>query len=382
MLRRSAGGPAVERRVAASGPASARRRQADAVLIRYSAILRATVLRCRPSSVGRVADAALGALQRARDEQLLELAPGVVVEDALVEHLRNEPLQLIAHGRYCSSRPDRRRNASTYLSRVRRDHVVGQRRHRRLLVPAGSLRGSRGRTACRSSGWPCPGWYCVLRPEARRVRRQHFVDQDHVGGRIAVADQAELELGVGDDDALATRRARTPRAIDLERQLPSARCDQRRGRSIFAASLLADVLVVAALGLGRRREDRLGQAVGLAQARPAARCRRRCRSAGIPSSPIPTGSRARRTRSAAAACAARASSGRAARRACGCERGRDTRRRRSRSRGAAPGRPCARTRTPTAASAPCPCRECPSRARSRTPRCDRWRRCSSWSPTS
>ena len=67
-------------------------------LIRYSAIFRAMVLRCRPSISAAIAEIALGALEGARDEHLLELAPGVVVEHALVEHFRHELLQLIAHG--------------------------------------------------------------------------------------------------------------------------------------------------------------------------------------------------------------------------------------------------------------------------------------------
>ena len=53
------------------------------------------------------------------------------------------------------------------------------------------------------------------------------------------------------------------------------------------------------LGLGRRREDRLRQPVCHAAARRAARCRRPRRSAGSPSSPSRSGSRARPLRSAA-----------------------------------------------------------------------------------
>src|SRR5438067_8867095 len=69
--------------------------------------------------VGSIPHVALRALQRARDEHLFELAPGVLVVDTLVEHLRYQALDLIPHGAYTSSRPDRRRNASTYFSRVR-----------------------------------------------------------------------------------------------------------------------------------------------------------------------------------------------------------------------------------------------------------------------
>ena len=86
--------------------------------------------------------------------------------------------------------------------------------------------------------------------------------------------------------------------VDRERQVAQPRdavgADDRAGLG------LADVLVVAGLGLRRGREDRLGQPVGLAQALRAARCRRRRRSSGSPSSPSPTDSRARRTRPAAA----------------------------------------------------------------------------------
>ena len=95
--------------------------------------------------------------------------------------------------------------------------------------------------------------------------------------------------------------------------------DERRGLRF------ADVEVVAGLGLRRRREDRLRQPIRFDQAGAAAGCRRPRRSPCSPSSPSPTGSRARRTRSAAAWSCARASSGRRAASACGARRRRDTR---------------------------------------------------------
>src|SRR5678816_4268653 len=61
------------------------------------------------------ADVAAGALQCAQDAHLLELFSGVVVVQALVEHVLYELLELVPHG-YASSRSDNRRNASTYLS--------------------------------------------------------------------------------------------------------------------------------------------------------------------------------------------------------------------------------------------------------------------------
>ena len=76
-----------------------------------------------------------------------------------------------------------------------------------------------------------------------------------------------------------------------------------------AGELLAgDVLVVADLRLGRRREDRLGQAIRLAQTRRAAGGRRPSRSAGTPPSRSRRGSRGRRTRRRRARRGARASS--------------------------------------------------------------------------
>ena len=64
-------------------------------------------------------------LKGARDEKLLELPTRVLVMDALVEHVADEPLQLIAHAAYTSARPLRRRNASTYFSRVRSTTASG-----------------------------------------------------------------------------------------------------------------------------------------------------------------------------------------------------------------------------------------------------------------
>ncbi len=76
--------------------------------------------------LGRLAEVALAPLQGARDEQLLEFAAGVLIVNALVEHLRYQPLHLVAHGGlYTSSRPDNRRNASTYFSRVRATTLSG-----------------------------------------------------------------------------------------------------------------------------------------------------------------------------------------------------------------------------------------------------------------
>src|SRR6266487_4272975 len=69
--------------------------------------------------LGGIADVSFRALERARDEHLLELATGLVVPHALLEQFLHELVELIAHGQR-SSCPESSRKASTYLSRVRR----------------------------------------------------------------------------------------------------------------------------------------------------------------------------------------------------------------------------------------------------------------------
>ena len=73
----------------------------------------------KAQQLGGTADVAGRALECAGDEHLFELFPRVVIEDSLFEEFLDELLELIAHGQR-SSRPDRRRKASTYFSRVRR----------------------------------------------------------------------------------------------------------------------------------------------------------------------------------------------------------------------------------------------------------------------
>ena len=77
-----------------------------------------------PEQLGGVADIPFRSLQRAGDEHLLELASCIVVEDSFFEKFLYEPFELVAHGQR-SSRPDRRRNASRYFSRVRRTTSSG-----------------------------------------------------------------------------------------------------------------------------------------------------------------------------------------------------------------------------------------------------------------
>src|SRR5262249_60408645 len=92
------------------------------------------------------------------------------------------------------------------------------------------------------------------RPEPGRVRGQGLVAKDEL-----VAIEAELEFRVGDDDPAPQGIVRREsvqgerQALDLGEPL----------RADAARRLLArDVLVVAGLRLGSRREDGLGQAAG------------------------------------------------------------------------------------------------------------------------
>src|SRR4051794_36862605 len=97
-------------------------------------------------------------------------------------------------------------------------------------------------------------------PEPRRVRRHHLVDQND----LAVLVAAELELGVGDDDALLAGGL-------LAERVDRARHALQRRRHIRAEDLAhpgdRDVLVMAGFGLGRRAEDRRLQLFAFDQAR-------------------------------------------------------------------------------------------------------------------
>ena len=140
------------------------------------------VLRCRPEHLGGVADVALRSLQRPGDEHLFEFAPRVFVEDPLFQEFLYELFELIAHGQR-SSRPDSRRNASTYFSRVRRTTSSGSDGTGGCLfqricfeVVADEL--------LVEARLPVAGLVLGCGPEARRIRRQHFVDEDDVGAGL------------------------------------------------------------------------------------------------------------------------------------------------------------------------------------------------------
>ena len=119
-------------------------------------------------------------------------------------------------------------SASRYFWRVPADHLVRQRRRRRGFVPPGgqqvvaqvllvvALLGAAGRVG-------------GFRPEPRGVRGQQLVDQDQL-----VADQAELELGVGDDDAFGLGKGGAL-AVNRQGEVADA-LGQLRGRCAVSAS--------------------------------------------------------------------------------------------------------------------------------------------------
>src|SRR5262245_42608309 len=65
---------------------------------------------------GRFGQAAVGLSEDPGDEALLEFADRIVELHAALDHLFDEPFEPI--GNHASSRPVKRRNASTYFSRV------------------------------------------------------------------------------------------------------------------------------------------------------------------------------------------------------------------------------------------------------------------------
>ena len=144
-------------------------------------------------------------------------------------------------------------------------------------------------------------------PEARGVRRADLVAEH----QRAVGVEPELELRVGEDHA-ALARVVGDRAVDGQRDVAHA-LGQRAVADQLDGRLEVDRLVVALVGLRRRRVDRLREPIGLAQALRQLAAPTRCRCAGSPSSPSRRGSRARRTPPAASPAAARAARGRAGR---------------------------------------------------------------------
>ena len=189
--------------------------------------------------------------------------------------------------------------------------------------------------------------------------------------RFAAAGvEAELELRVGDDDARALGVLGAA-AVQRERQV--AQPADQLGAELRRRLRLADVLVVPALGLRRGREDRRRQPRRLHQARRQRDAAHRAGALVV----LPAGAREVAARHAFDGQRVRAphqhaAAAQARPRLAGPRRG--SRPGRWTAGGSGRGRRGRRTSAPTSATGCGPCRECPSPARSRTPRSDRWPR--------
>src|SRR5918995_311002 len=81
-----------------------------------------------------------------------------------------------------------------------RDHLIRQRRHRRLLVPSNRFEivADELFVEARLRAARCVN---IARPETRRVWRQRLVDENDLTFLWTIEDAAELEFCVGNDDA-------------------------------------------------------------------------------------------------------------------------------------------------------------------------------------
>ena len=221
--------------------------------------------------------------------------------------------------------------------------------------PGGPSRSSGGPTAAGAIGLPA-------RPNSNLVSAR--------SNPLRAATAARSDRAEGPGRGWLRRRGR-----------PYPRATGRAFRDVLDHPVEADVLVVLALlGLGGRREDRLGELVALSQAGRQSDRRRPCRARGTPSSRIRRGSRGRRPRSGGRAAGRQimirpriASSGPRSGGSCPAARSSAANVRsrtpgRCRADGSGPSPPSPRTRTATARSAPGPCPGSASAARRRRPR--------------
>src|SRR5579859_2342659 len=134
------------------------------------------------------------------------------------------------------------------------DHLVGDRRRGRVAVPPG-----RGRPVAHvllvEARLAPAGRILVGGPEARGVRRAHLIAE----GQGAVPVEAELELGVGQDDP-PLAGVLGGELVDRDRDLAHP-LGQLPVAHELGCTLEVDVLVVALERLGGGGEDRLGKPV-------------------------------------------------------------------------------------------------------------------------
>src|SRR5207245_3292469 len=102
------------------------------------------------------------------------------------------------------------------------------------------------------------GFVLVRGPEARRIRSEHFVNEDQIP-----FVEPEFELGVGDDDA-ALARVLPGGPVNSQADIPDPFGDVRADDP--GRFLEGDVDVVACLGFGGGGEHRLRHFGGFTQA--------------------------------------------------------------------------------------------------------------------
>ena len=225
--------------------------------------------------VGGLGEAAVAAAEDAGDEALLELAHGVLEVDAPVDHLLDELLEPVAdHERSPDPRPGQAaERLEVLLARPCHD-VVGQRRHRRLLVPADPLEvvadellvEARLRAARRVA---------VARPEARRVGRQRLVDQDDATrpGRVGSRPNSNLVSATMMPQRLGVRRRF---GVQAQRQVADAGEHARPTSSRGLVSLmlmswpLSALVAGVKIGSGSRSDSRRPGGSAMPQTSPVA----------------------------------------------------------------------------------------------------------------
>ena len=171
---------------------------------------------------------------------------------------------------YDQLEPVRRSYASMYLARVASTTSCGQRRRGllALAVPAGGRRGQPvadellvvGRLG--AARLPLVGG-----PEAGGVRGQHLVGEDQASSPV----EAELELGVGQDDARARGRCRGPGRRRRGSSGAAGRRSRRRPggrppRSETFSSCSPTAALVAGVKIGRGQLGAVDQALGEGEA--------------------------------------------------------------------------------------------------------------------
>src|SRR5437899_3737960 len=130
------------------------------------------------------------------------------------------------------------------------DHFLRQLRRRRSLVPVKRLEVIAHELFV-ETGRALSDDVLVLWPEARRIGRETFVDQEQI-----FIDCAELEFRICDDDAASLSVVAATR-INFQTQRFHMLCEFFTKN--MRASFHVDVLIITGFGFCRRRENRLGQ---------------------------------------------------------------------------------------------------------------------------